>query len=630
MTPKQIIIKSLQLRPFSDQSFIATDYPGTKHFDDRNDFLLFAKQHAVAVLLTARPESTDMPHNTVTEKITVRIVDLSNHSVVASEAMTVQIDQWEETVTSRIDLPFSAADVQLEHKYEVRVCRGHGIIARHALRFFRLNAPFRQDYDVMWACLREGDTDYRSVSGLEHNTAEVVFHMHKTGKLDPRLPEFWLRMVDCNGKEWFRQMKYVIDGNDEECPDDYFTLRCTIDFRPVPWGVTYVELLKYGFAMAGMLFDTMQDDEEGFYGSEDTKHICYYTVETGRMEMAKRRGDSVLYVDLNGSDDSDNDDDTDTDIGIDFDEDEEDEEDEEEEETEEIQEELPGQPSAQEQLAEMVGLEDVKARLTSYNQLMTFAKRRRNAGLSFGQVPLHAMFLGSPGTGKTTVAKIMGAMLKEAGVLSSGHVVVRERSTLSGPHYGDEEEKTLEALKEAEGGILFIDEAYQLHQPADGKDPGHFVLDALMTALADDKRRNWMLILAGYTKPMLRMLELNPGLASRIPATNHYHFADYGPRELFDIAERWFRRNQYILTPHAIEALRRRLESDYEQRGDDFGNARHVLNLIETSILPAMARRLDSMSQPTREELQLVHACDIPQQTQEAKKSARRAIGFTA
>lgn len=158
------------------------------------------------------------------------------------------------------------------------------------------------------------------------------------------------------------------------------------------------------------------------------------------------------------------------------------------------------------------------------------------------------MFLGSPGTGKSTVAKMMGVMLHRAGVQSKGHVVVRERATLLEQNYNSEAEKTMEAIEAAQGGILFIDEAYQLCQPNDPRDPGKFVIETLLTALADDSNHDWMLVLAGYSDQMKRMFDMNPGFKSRIPDSNIYVFDDFTESELMEIAEKYLERNNYTLS----------------------------------------------------------------------------------
>lgn len=280
-------------------------------------------------------------------------------------------------------------------------------------------------------------------------------------------------------------------------------------------------------------------------------------------------------------------------------------------------------------LDKMIGLGSVKEKLVTYEHLVRFNKLRHDNGLPTPSIPLHAMFLGAPGTGKTTVAKMMGKMLADAGVLSYGHVVVKERSKLIGQFYSNEEKNTLRAIEDAQGGILFIDEAYQLYQPHDPKDPGKFVIETLMTALADESKRDWMLILAGYPDEMRKMFEMNPGLKSRIPDSNIYVFDDYTAGELMCIAENYLERNKYTLTAEAQKALTLRLRSDYEQRDKSFGNARHVVNMIETEILPAMATRVVQTGESDVKVLTEIQACDIPKPVRRLQ-TCRQRIGFCA
>lgn len=280
-------------------------------------------------------------------------------------------------------------------------------------------------------------------------------------------------------------------------------------------------------------------------------------------------------------------------------------------------------------LDHLTGLTSVKAKLETYEKLVCFNRMRADNGLPVCSLPLHAMFMGSPGTGKTTVAKLMGEMLAHAGVLSRGHVVVKERATLIGPYYSNEETNTQKAIEEAHGGILFIDEAYQLFQPNDPRDPGKFVIEALMTALADESNRDWMLILAGYPDKMRAMFEMNPGLKSRIPESNVYTFDDFTESELMEIAERYLARNNFALDDGAREALTRRLRADYENRDSNFGNARHVVNMIQTEILPAMAIRVMTAGAHDVKLLSEISACDIKERTG-VDVPVRRPVGFRA
>lgn len=278
-------------------------------------------------------------------------------------------------------------------------------------------------------------------------------------------------------------------------------------------------------------------------------------------------------------------------------------------------------------LDHLTGLYAVKEKLSVYERLVRFNRFRAERNLPTSTTPLHAMFIGSPGTGKTTVAKIIGKMLHRAGILSKGQVVIRERASLIGKYYNSEAENIIAALNEAQGGILFIDEAYQLYQPDDPRDPGKFVIESLLTALADESKRDWMLILAGYPEDMKRMLEMNPGFKSRIPDSNIYRFDDFNESELMEIAENYLSRNHFSLTPDAHTALRHHLAIDYSNKGKNFGNARHVINLIQTEILPAMAVRVTDSNESDETALTQIQSVDIPKPT--VRPDDRRyRIGF--
>ncbi len=286
-----------------------------------------------------------------------------------------------------------------------------------------------------------------------------------------------------------------------------------------------------------------------------------------------------------------------------------------------------------EKLDAMIGLTSVKEQVHRYRNMVDMARKRAARGLPSVMPPLHAAFMGRPGTGKTTVAKIFGAILKEMGVLSKGHVVFEERSTLTGQFYNSEQEKTLKALERAKGGILFIDEAYTLYRPEDPKDPGIQVLETLLTALSDSGNRDWMLLLAGYSEPMSEMLMKNPGLDSRIPAQNRYYFDDYNVEELMQIADYFCEANSYVMTPNAREALKLKVKRDYAVRDESFGNGRYIENLISLDVLQSMSDRLSKIKMPTAVQLSTIEVEDVPRiEVKDYRKSLaqlKHMVGLT-
>lgn len=403
-------------------------------------------------------------------------------------------------------------------------------------------------------------------------------------------------------------------------------------------GVCYAELRCMNHAIGGFVFSTDGPVVRGCYGADNLRPMDHYTPE----DAAERLRNSIRYGD--GEEEEEPEDPTaeepEDECADDTDSESEDLSDAEFEkliddfiarEIESSDDPTPDRPEdpAVNRLNHLTGLASVKEKITVYEQMARFNKMRVDAGLSDNTAPLHAMFLGSPGTGKTTVAGIMGEMLRQAGILSKGHVVVRERATLLGPNYSNEETNTLKAIEEAQGGILLIDEAYQLCPPNDPKDPGKFVIETLMTILADESHRDWMLILAGYPDKMQNLFEINPGLRSRIPESNIYTFEDFTSQELMEIAERYFERHNYILNEKAQEALRQRLEADYACRSITFGNARHVLNLIQTRILPAMAVRVMQSGKTDELALKSILPEDIPL-PEKVIQAHNSRIGFIA
>jgi stage V sporulation protein K len=210
---------------------------------------------------------------------------------------------------------------------------------------------------------------------------------------------------------------------------------------------------------------------------------------------------------------------------------------------------------------------------------------------------------GNPGTGKTTVARIVGKLFREMGVLEKGHIVEVERADLVGEYIGHTAQRTKEQIKKAIGGVLFIDEAYSLARGGE-KDFGREAIDTLVKAM-EDYRTSLVLILAGYPDEMARFLKSNPGLRSRFPF--HIDFPDYAPDELIKIAEIMLRNREYVLSLRA----RRKLFTLVLNRRVDTGNARWIRNLIEQAIRLHAVRILSGSAPTTRELLMTIEPDDI-------------------
>ena len=238
-------------------------------------------------------------------------------------------------------------------------------------------------------------------------------------------------------------------------------------------------------------------------------------------------------------------------------------------------------PNPQEELDKLVGCTEIKQRinellaLTKYNKMMhsIFPDSKQH------EVSLHSVFLGRPGTGKTTVCKIFGSLLHEAGALSKGHVVICDRGTFLGTLWGDEERSMRQALEKAQGGVLMIDEAYLFNSRHD-HDPGKLVIQLMMDILADETQRDIAIVLCGYKEPMEKLLNANPGLQSRFP--NRFEFADFTVDDLLEITRRRVHEYKYEFTQQAWDKYCQVISQAYQQRNSQtWGNARFVANQLE-------------------------------------------------
>jgi len=261
--------------------------------------------------------------------------------------------------------------------------------------------------------------------------------------------------------------------------------------------------------------------------------------------------------------------------------------------------------SALEELESLVGLEKVKDLIYEVYAFAEVQKKREKIGLASDKVVLHMIFKGNPGTGKTTIARILGKLLRNAGILEKGHVVEVERADLVGEYIGHTAQRTREQIRKAQGGILFIDEAYSLCRGGE-KDFGKECVDCIVKGM-EDYAKETVFILAGYPAEMEEFLRSNPGLRSRFPI--HLEFPDYSVSELTQIAELMLRKREYRLSQDAVDLLEDIIR---EKKAQEIvpSNARMVRNLIEKAIR-RQAVRLVRDRAFTRHDLMMLTAREL-------------------
>ena len=253
----------------------------------------------------------------------------------------------------------------------------------------------------------------------------------------------------------------------------------------------------------------------------------------------------------------------------------------------------------------MIGLSGVKKEVNNLINMVTVHKMRESHGLKSVDMSLHMVFSGNPGTGKTTIARIMARIYKALGILSKGHLVEVDRSGLVAGYVGQTAAKTSKVIESAIGGVLFIDEAYALSSKSEN-DFGQEAIDTLLKAM-EDHRDNLIVIVAGYDELMNSFIHSNPGLESRF--NRYLHFEDYSIDEMVEILKKRLESSQYRLAEGAEEAVREYIELS-NTSSTSFGNARGVRNIFE-KLLVEQANRVSQEENPTIESLMTITKADI-------------------
>ncbi|NJP10852.1 MAG: AAA family ATPase [Leptolyngbyaceae cyanobacterium RU_5_1] len=260
------------------------------------------------------------------------------------------------------------------------------------------------------------------------------------------------------------------------------------------------------------------------------------------------------------------------------------------------------------QLNQLIGMENIKAEVRTLTNFLKVQKVRAGRGLAKTPVSLHSVFSGPPGTGKTTVARLVSKLFKELGFLEKGHLVETDRAGMVADYIGGTSKKVDEKVTSALDGVLFIDEAYALIPEDSARDFGQEAVNVLLKRM-EDYRDRLVVIAAGYTDEMLRLIESNPGLKSRF--NRYFYFNDYTPNELVAIFNKFCKDSHFSPTEAANQKLNELLTELYERRDRTFGNARLVRNLFEKTI-EQQANRLAVINTLTDEILITILPEDIP------------------
>ncbi len=259
------------------------------------------------------------------------------------------------------------------------------------------------------------------------------------------------------------------------------------------------------------------------------------------------------------------------------------------------------------ELNAFVGLDAVKHEVRQLVDLLKVQTLRKSKGLPTTKISLHQVYFGNPGTGKTTIARLMAKILKALGLLESGHLVETDRSGLVAGYIGQTALKVADVVNKSLGGVLFIDEAYSLSS-GEAKDFGQEAIETLLKFM-EDHRDNLVVIVAGYSKKMNEFLESNPGLQSRF--NRYLHFEDYTPEQLLNIFDKFAQESGLLPSQAASNKILSLFKSIYQSRGDTFGNARLARNMLE-SAMSNQASRVVSLKDISDEALAAIEPIDIP------------------
>ena len=250
------------------------------------------------------------------------------------------------------------------------------------------------------------------------------------------------------------------------------------------------------------------------------------------------------------------------------------------------------------QLDSLVGLDDVKKDIKNLMNLVKVRRLRKENGLPIPPMSLHMVFMGNPGTGKTTVARIISGLYAAIGVLEKGQLIEVDRSGLVAGYVGQTALKTQEVIKSALGGVLFIDEAYSLASGGEN-DFGREAIETILKAM-EDHRDELIVVVAGYDGPMEKFINSNPGLQSRF--NKYFYFPDYNGEQLLYIFKGQCKKNGYALTEEAEAEAKAMFEELYENRGENFGNGRDVRNVFEDTVV-RQSNRVAALDAPTKDDL---------------------------